>query len=151
MQKIFFGVLAASVLFLFPAKGFPQDVCCVLSKTAGLNVTTMATIRSSDLCRGGTSDGGFKICRGFADPDNLCSTTPLKRQCEMCGNFWSGSECMTEDPVKKAQKELQKKNADVKAGANVQSVPPPPPPEASPTPAPESQEDQGPAPLPLPE
>jgi hypothetical protein len=83
------------------------DVCCVMSKISGDSVDVRATTMSSSDCKSGGKSGDYKICRGQSDPNNVCSSSTMQSMCETCGYHWSGKVCMTEDPVKKAKKELK--------------------------------------------
>ncbi|MFH1017874.1 MAG: hypothetical protein V1798_06815 [Pseudomonadota bacterium] len=148
MRLSSFSLCIFSLYVVFPAAVRSQDVCCILSKISGSDVTTMATARSTRSCRAGTTDSGFRICNGFADPNNLCATTPSKKQCGMCGYFWAGSSCVAEDPVKKAKKELKDQEKNEKAGTRNVSTQPPAEEANSPASSPEFE---GPAALPPPE
>lgn len=128
------------LLFLaFTSTAFAnEDVCCIFTGTSGDSVQTYARIQSSSDCKAGGTYQGKKICAALPDPDNsYCGGgSSYQDRCGKCGFFWSGKECLIQDPKEKAKKELQeeakKKEADKKAGIDSSAKPSTPAPAQSP-------------------
>ncbi|HLG19432.1 MAG TPA: hypothetical protein VI895_06410 [Bdellovibrionota bacterium] len=107
---IYRWILWSSFVVLFSSShAWAQaDVCCVMAKVVNKGVDTSASVMSPSECsKGKRTDRGFTACTSFADENNTCSTTSEESRCKTCGYFWNGKTCMTEDPVKKAKKELE--------------------------------------------
>src|SRR5580765_8379800 len=99
-------------LFAFSPIAYAADVCCVAAKVSQDSIDTQASAKSEVDCKSWGSDGDFKICSGFPDPNNLCSEVSKEKQCKTCGYFWTGNSCMKEDPVAKAKAELEKEQKE---------------------------------------
>jgi hypothetical protein len=104
MNKKLFIFLLLLTTYSFAA----EDVCCIFSSKSGDSVQTFARIVSSSDCKG--SFQGKSVCAAVPDPENTyCSSeSSAKERCtSKCGFFWSGKECLTQDPKEKAKKELE--------------------------------------------
>lgn len=121
-------IFAALIL---PSLSNAQDVCCVLGKVKDQSAETQAMVRSASDCVAGKADGEMKVCASFKDETNSCPSLSAEDQCKKCGFHWAGSSCLSEDPVKKAKKELEEKakkekeEAAKKAAASKTATPTP--------------------------
>jgi hypothetical protein len=139
MRTLLIAAAVGFVLSLSFQTASAQDVCCVMSQVSGTNVTTMAALRSAAGCSAADPASGTKPCSSAPDPENTCSQIPATKQCQVCGYFWTGSACLTEEPKK------DKKGSGNAAGPVAKATPAPvetPPPQtvpADPTPISEDQ------------
>jgi hypothetical protein len=116
--------LILAFLLLIPTTYAAEDVCCVLKSVSGDSVQTFVWVLSSDVCKAGGTYQGKQMCAAVKDPENTyCGSDSSKQdRCQKCGYFWSGKECLTENPVEKAKKELkeeEKKKEKEKPAADV--------------------------------
>ena len=107
-MKKTFPLLVLFIFFHSLSAIAQEDVCCVLSKASGNDVSTSAIPMSGLECMPGKTKDEQKICQSKSDPQNTCSLVSEKERCSICGYHWNGKSCMTEDPVKKAKKILEK-------------------------------------------
>ena len=76
-------------------------------------------------CKKGSTYQGKTVCASVADPDNTycAAESTAQDRCGKCGFFWSGKECLTQNPVEKAKKELKEEEEKKKAAEKKDGVP----------------------------
>ena len=105
------------LIVLFSTLSFAeQDVCCIFNSKSGDSVQTFNRIVSSSDCKPGGTYQGKSVCASVPDPENTyCSSeSRAPDRCGKCGYFWSGKECLTQNPVDKAKQELKEEDAKKK-------------------------------------
>lgn len=112
MNKLLFTLIVSITTLSFAQ----SDVCCIFSSTSGDSVQTFSRAISSSDCKNGGSYQGKTVCASVPDPDNTycAADSNAKDRCGRCGFFWSGKECLTQNPVDKAKKELKEEEAKKK-------------------------------------
>lgn len=104
------GFIVGILAFILTGSAYSAvDVCCVTELVKGTSVVTHALPMSNSDCKvGQKTNEGETACAAKSDPQNLCPTFTDEERCGFCQRFWNGRDCLTEDPVEKAKKELEK-------------------------------------------
>ncbi|MCB0272134.1 MAG: hypothetical protein KDD46_03875 [Bdellovibrionales bacterium] len=103
--------------FIISTTAYAQkDVCCILSKTSGNQVTTFADYTSDAECKGGTNTTTYmvdkKICAPLPADSTDCSDRgqdAQQKRCKLCGFVWTEEGCVVQDLAKEVEKLKEEK------------------------------------------